>query len=61
MTVDKKLILQLYKDFYKYGKQLKYTDKEYFYRQIRAQFENNNQSDLSYKKGLEFLKKKRII
>ena len=55
MTVEKKLILQLYKDFYKYGKQLKYTDKEYFYRQIRAQFENNNQSDLSYKVSIHTL------
>lgn len=39
MTISKNLILQLYKSLYKYGQQLKYTDKGYYFKSIRKQFE----------------------
>jgi hypothetical protein len=39
MTISKNLILQLYKSLYKYGQQLKYTDKDYYFKSIRKQFE----------------------
>lgn len=40
MIVTKDLILQLYKNLYKYGQQLKYTDKTFYFKHIRKQFES---------------------
>lgn len=42
MTVSKQSILSLYKNLYKYGQQLKYTDKSFYFKYIRKQFEAKN-------------------
>jgi len=41
MTVTKQSILLLYKNLYKYGQQLKYTDKSFYFKYIRKQFDAN--------------------
>ena len=45
MTIRKSLILQLYKNLFKYGQQLKYTDKNYYFEYIRKQFQSANIED----------------
>jgi hypothetical protein len=65
MTIKKSLILQLYKDLFKYGQQLKYTDKNFYLNYIRNQFNIAGSQD--YKqieilfKGETLLKNKRVI
>ena len=39
--MHKELALQLYKNLFRYGQQLKYTDKSFFHRYIRNQFESS--------------------
>lgn len=34
-------ILRLYKDILRYGQQLKYTDKNYFYNRVQIEFKKN--------------------
>ena len=36
-----KEIIKLYKDIIKYGKNLTFTDKEYFLNRVRAEFKKN--------------------
>ncbi len=40
--LTKENILQLYKNIYKYGLQLKYTDRDFFNKYIRNQFQNKD-------------------
>lgn len=40
MKITKNLILSLYKNLYKYGQQLKYTDKAFYFKFIRNQFQS---------------------
>ena len=42
MSTSRQSILELYKIFCKYGQNLVYTDKEYFYKYIRYQFKATN-------------------
>lgn len=44
MQIRKELILELYKNLYRYGQQLKYTDKNFYFRYIRNQFDLANQA-----------------
>lgn len=45
-------ILRLYKDILRYGQELKYTDKHYFYTRIKSEFKKNkallNAEEISY-------------
>lgn len=41
MNVSKIQILKLYKDIIRYGQQLKYTDKEYYFHRVRQEFRRN--------------------
>lgn len=34
-------IVKLYKDLLRYGQNLQYTDKEYFYKRIKSEFKKN--------------------
>lgn len=45
MLLTKSIILNLYKNLYRYGIQLKYTDKSFYQRYIRNQFKNIDPSD----------------
>lgn len=44
MIINRQSILHLYKRLYKYGQQLKYTDKDFYFRYIRNQFESVEES-----------------
>lgn len=65
MSVSKSDILKLYKSLHRYGQNLKYTDKDYFYQYIRGKFQETDkdtkQIENLYKKGNSFLAKKRLI
>ena len=39
MQINRQSILQLYKGLYKYGQLLKYTDKQFYFKYIRKQFQ----------------------
>lgn len=45
-------IKRLYKDLLRYGQQLRYTNKEYFCKRIKAEFKNNkslnDQQDIAF-------------
>ena len=43
VSVTKELAIGLYKNLYKYGRQLKYTDREFYYKYVRNQFEKSKQ------------------
>lgn len=45
MSINKQLILQLYKDLYKYGQRLTYSDKDYYFKYIRDQFQSVEPTD----------------
>ncbi len=65
--ICKSSILNLYKSLIRYGKQLKYTDKNYYRNYIRNQFEasreetNVSRIERLFTKGQAFLDKKRLI
>jgi hypothetical protein len=66
MPVDKSAILHLYKQLYKYSKQLRYTDKDFYLRYVRKQFTSVEPSqsariELLFNKGHSFLNKQRLI
>lgn len=44
MIIYRSQILQLYKELFKYGHLLKYTDKKYYFEKIRTQFLNFNKT-----------------
>ena len=58
MTFNKANILQLYKNLFKYGQQLKYTDKSYYYDYIRKQFQS---ADKEETKKIEILVKVKLF
>ena len=58
MTIKKSLILQLYKNLFNYGQQLKYTDKTYFFDYVRKQFKS---TDIDDSKKIEILFKVRTF
>jgi hypothetical protein len=49
MIISRQSILKLYKGLYKYGQQLKYTDKDYYFKYIRNQFDSVKESQDSKK------------
>ena len=49
-------VLQLYKALLRYGDNLKFTDKQYFFRRVREEFEKNREATAA---DVEFLKKVR--
>lgn len=51
MSLNKSVILRLYRDLIKYGQQLKYTDKAYYKEYIRNQFVKYR--DLKEEKDIE--------
>jgi len=57
----------LYKQLLRYGQTLKLTDRNYFYRRIRFEFEKNSilqeQQELVFQleKARQFLKNKRLV
>jgi len=61
------LARRLYKELLRYGQNLKYTNKNYYYRRIRAEFENNRflseKEDIQFhiEKGNYFLEKKLLV
>jgi hypothetical protein len=66
MTVSRQSILNLYKNLYKYGQSLTFTNKDYYYRYIRSQFQSAQAQDKKkiqflFNKGETFLKKKLLI
>ena len=65
MNISKIQILNLYKNLIKYGKSLKYTDKEYYQSYVRKQFETLEQDEKKierlFRKGEAFLFNKRLI
>ncbi len=46
MTVTRESILKLYKNLFRYGQELKYTDKAYFYQTIRQKFNNKETQNI---------------
>ena len=58
MQIKQSLILQLYKNLFKYGQQLKYTDKSYYLNYIRKQFQS---VDIEDTKKIEILYKVRRL
>jgi hypothetical protein len=44
MIISRQSILQLYKGLFKYGHQLKYTDKDFYFKYIRNQFDSIKES-----------------
>ena len=48
--------LGLYKQLMRYGQNLKYTDKDFYFRKIRTEFEKNRQltdpAEIKYKTGI---------
>ena len=66
MTTSTIKVLDLYKRLFKYGQQLKYTDKTYYYQYIRKQFESVDRENIQkietlYQKGEAFLSKQRLV
>jgi len=57
----------LYKELLRYGQALKYTDKQFFYRRIRSEFENNRvltdgeKVTFQLERGKYFLKNRLLI
>ena len=51
MTISRASILHLYKDLFRYGQQLKFTEKTFFYQTIREKFNNKEiqNIDIVYK------------
>ncbi|XP_059607684.1 mitochondrial ribosome and complex I assembly factor AltMIEF1 [Phlebotomus argentipes] len=60
-------VIKLYRDLLKYGEQLKFTDKEYFKKRIRKEFEENKHLTSSedilfnFKRGEILLAKARVV
>ena len=59
--------LSLYRQLLRYGRNLRFTDKDYFATRIRDEFEKcrhlNNEADIDYalRKGEALLKKGRVV
>ncbi|XP_048522732.1 MIEF1 upstream open reading frame protein [Dendroctonus ponderosae] len=59
-------ILKLYKNLLRYGEQLKYTDKTYFFRRIRKEFKTHknitDEADVNFKfeKGIILLLRRTV-
>lgn len=59
MTVTQKQLIELYKKLYKYGLlELKYSDKTYFFKYVRSQFQAVEPTDYSKIELLYKVKKK---
>ena len=64
MQISRSSILQLYKSLYKYGLQLKFTDKSFYYSYIRKQFENTdpqNKEKLAFAYKVSHIFNKKMI
>lgn len=57
----------LYKQLLRYGQALQYTDKKFYFRKVRAEFENNRnlteQDQISFQleKGAAFLRNRLMV
>lgn len=66
-NIGRQQILSLYKNLILYSKTLQFTDKKYYLKRIRTEFQNNkNLQDIKeiefhYQKGCIFLQNKRLI
>ncbi|XP_072401474.1 uncharacterized protein [Diabrotica undecimpunctata] len=64
--INRTQILKLYKELLRYSEELKFTDKEYFRKRIKKEFQQNrdlvdeNQISLNYKKGVTLLLKQAV-
>ncbi|KDR08761.1 hypothetical protein L798_01572 [Zootermopsis nevadensis] len=60
-------ILRLYRDLLRYGRQLQFTDKNYFARRIREEFKQAKNTEkvedinFYFQRGLALLKNKRVV
>lgn len=60
-------VLKLYKDLLRYGQDLQFTDKQYFYRRIKKEFKKNKTltepKDISfnYEKGKAVIRRLAVI
>lgn len=52
MSFSKATIQRLYRDLVKYGNSLKHTDKSYYHKYIREQFDKNR--DITERSKIEF-------
>ncbi|XP_044753457.1 MIEF1 upstream open reading frame protein [Coccinella septempunctata] len=65
--VGKQQVLKLYKNLLRYGQQLKYTDKEYFAKRIRNDFQKNKyleskeDIDFNFERGLTVLLRRSVV
>jgi hypothetical protein len=67
--ITKEMVLSLYRNILKSSNKLKYTDKDYFKRRVRQEFEligktkhfSEQTRAKMYKKGVEFLRDGGII
>ncbi|XP_071051950.1 mitochondrial ribosome and complex I assembly factor AltMIEF1 [Onthophagus taurus] len=66
MSISTTKILNLYKQLLRYGSDLEYTNKGYYFRKIRHEFKTNkNLTDpkeisFNYKKGLSLLERQSV-
>ncbi|KAK4875424.1 hypothetical protein RN001_011846 [Aquatica leii] len=66
LAVTSKEILKLYKNLLRYGQDLRYTDKQYFYRRIKREFKENRrlvdetEIQFNYKARLSLLQRQSV-
>ncbi|KAG8182416.1 hypothetical protein JTE90_018304 [Oedothorax gibbosus] len=67
MSIVRQNVISLYREFLKYSKTLKYTDKDFFLNRIRKEFYDNRnltsaeEIELHLKRGKNFLSNKRLL
>ncbi|KAK5644874.1 hypothetical protein RI129_006174 [Pyrocoelia pectoralis] len=67
MQPSPKDILKLYKNLLRYGQELQYTDKHYFCKRIKNEFQQNRsltditEIQFNYKRGVSLLEKKTVV
>ncbi|XP_011338623.2 uncharacterized protein LOC105280095 [Ooceraea biroi] len=65
--MSRQAVLKLYKDILRYGETLRFTNKKYFQYRIRTAFKDNKDLmdeetiDFQLKKGMQFLKARRVV
>ncbi|XP_055627446.1 MIEF1 upstream open reading frame protein [Toxorhynchites rutilus septentrionalis] len=63
----KRLVLRLYRDLHRYGSNLQFTDRNYFLKRVRSEFEQNRkltdtqQIEFAYKRGRTLLDQALVI
>lgn len=60
-------VLQLYRELLRYGRQLQFTDKDYFVNRVRKEFKQAKDIEKAedikfyFQRGLALLKNKRVV